>query len=140
MQLLAAVQKLLIPFIADADAENVRKSSSARLLGSKHQIPILVESLGPKEVTERLDLDLGEHGKGKDGLIMVLERILKLSVNTWDQGFMDKLYASTNAIGVASELILAVLNTNVSLFLSVEASPDPCRAAWIGRSPTKACN
>jgi hypothetical protein len=25
---------------------------------------------------------------------------LKYSVNTWDQGFLDKLYASTNAVSV----------------------------------------
>jgi len=38
---------------------------------------------------------------------------LQYSVNTWDQGFLDKLYASTDAPGVVSELVLAVLNTNV---------------------------
>ena len=45
-----------------------------------------------------------------------LEKILQYSVNTWDQGFLDKLYASTDAVGVASELILAVLNTNVHVY------------------------
>lgn len=28
----------------------------------------------------------------------MVERVLRYSVNTWDQGFMDKLYASTNAV------------------------------------------
>jgi len=28
----------------------------------------------------------------------LVETILKYSVNTWDQGFLDKLYASTNAV------------------------------------------
>lgn len=37
-------------------------------------------------------------------------------MNTWHQGFLDKLYASTNAPGVASELILAALNTNVHVY------------------------
>jgi glutamate decarboxylase len=37
-------------------------------------------------------------------------------VNTWHQGFLDKLYASTNAPGVAAELILAALNTNVHVY------------------------
>lgn len=45
----------------------------------------------------------------------LVSSVLKYSVNTWDQGFLDKLYASTNAVGVVSELLLAVLNTNVSL-------------------------
>ena len=44
----------------------------------------------------------------------ILKKILQYSVNTWHQGFLHKLYASTNPIGVVSELILAVLNTNVS--------------------------
>ncbi|KAF2129784.1 glutamate decarboxylase-like protein 1 [Dothidotthia symphoricarpi CBS 119687] len=42
--------------------------------------------------------------------------IFKYSVNTWDQGFMDKLYASTNAVGLVSELVLATLNTNVHVY------------------------
>jgi glutamate decarboxylase len=45
-----------------------------------------------------------------------LEKVLKYSVNTWHQGFLDKLYASTNAPGVAAELILATLNTNVHVY------------------------
>jgi hypothetical protein len=50
----------------------------------------------------------------KAGLLELVERTLQYSVNTWDQGFMDKLYASTNPVGVISELVLGVLNTNVS--------------------------
>jgi glutamate decarboxylase len=61
-----------------------------------------------------LSLPEGE-GRGKDGLLKTIADILEHSVNTWDQGFLDKLYASTNAVGVISELLLSVLNTNVSL-------------------------
>lgn len=32
----------------------------------------------------------------------LVDTILKYSVNTWDQGFLDKLYASTNAVSVSS--------------------------------------
>jgi glutamate decarboxylase len=46
----------------------------------------------------------------------VIEDVLKYSVNTWDQGFLDKLYSSTNAVGVVSELVLAVLNTNLHVY------------------------
>lgn len=65
-----------------------------------------------------MNFELG-NAKGKEGLLHTVEQVLKYSVNTWDQGFLDKLYASTNAVGVISELILAVLNTNVSPLLSV---------------------
>lgn len=63
---------------------------------------------------EELKIDDGK-GKGKEGVVDLVEKVLKYSVNTWDQGFLDKLYASTNAIGVVSELLLAVLNTNVCI-------------------------
>jgi glutamate decarboxylase len=42
--------------------------------------------------------------------------VLRYSVNTWDRGFLDKLYSSTNAVGVASDLVLSVLNTNVHVY------------------------
>ncbi|KAJ4292950.1 Glutamate decarboxylase 2 [Collariella sp. IMI 366227] len=45
-----------------------------------------------------------------------IQDVLKYSVNTWDQGFMDKLYASTNPVGVATELLLGVLNANVHVY------------------------
>jgi len=52
-----------------------------------------------------MHLDLPAEGTGKDGLVESVKEVLKWSVNTWDQGFMDKLYASTNPVGL---LILLV--------------------------------
>lgn len=70
----------------------------------------------PQKLIQLLKLELPDRGLGKKGFLNVLEKILQYSVNTWDQGFMDKLYASTDAAGVASELILAVLNTNLHVY------------------------
>ncbi|KAL9036730.1 MAG: hypothetical protein Q9214_006007, partial [Letrouitia sp. 1 TL-2023] len=70
----------------------------------------------PKELIDRLGFELPEEASGKDGLLDLLAKILKYSVNTWNPGFMHKLYATTNPIGVASELILAVLNTNLHVY------------------------
>lgn len=68
----------------------------------------------PQALAKCLEFSLPEaEGRGKDGLLDVVARVLRYSVNTWDQGFLDKLYASTNAVGVVSEMVLAVLNTNV---------------------------
>lgn len=39
-----------------------------------------------------------DEGQGQGGLLKMLEKVLKYSVNTWNEGFMDKLYASTNAV------------------------------------------
>lgn len=70
----------------------------------------------PEELRDTLQLDIPEQGRRQDGLIEVLQKVLRYSVNTWHQGFLDKLYASTNAPGVAAELILATLNTNVHVY------------------------
>jgi glutamate decarboxylase len=45
-----------------------------------------------------MNFELPGNGKGKEGLLATVEEVLKYSVNTWDQGFLDKLYASTNAV------------------------------------------
>jgi hypothetical protein len=60
----------------------------------------LVESHPPEELTKLMapTLDLPTDGLGKDGLVGVVREVLKYSVNTWDQGFMDKLYSSTDAV------------------------------------------
>ena len=76
----------------------------------------LVEHHKPQKLEKLLNLHLPENGRGQEGYIQSVKDILQYSVNTWDQGFLDKLYASTDATGVASELILAVLNTNVHVY------------------------
>lgn len=47
------------------------------------------------------ELSINKEAGGKDGLVGIVEKVLKYSVNTWDQGFMDKLYASTNAVSIS---------------------------------------
>ncbi|KAK9455305.1 pyridoxal phosphate-dependent transferase [Dipodascopsis uninucleata] len=68
----------------------------------------------PKELKQLLDngLDLPEVGGGKEEFVKVLDQILSKSVVTWHPGFMDKLYSSTNPVGVASDMVLSLLNTN----------------------------
>ncbi|KAK1831239.1 glutamate decarboxylase 1 [Podospora conica] len=116
--LLDAVKALIIPFVKAAD-------DSAPLKGTEQSVPdhdgvtrnVLVSSQKRDTLIRRLALDLpaGE-GRGEEGLLQTIRDILDNSVNTWDQGFMDKLYASTNPVGVISELLLAVLNTNLHVY------------------------
>lgn len=63
-----------------------------------------------------MDFSIPESGQGKDGLIAAAQQLLKFSVNTWDQGFLDKLYASTTPVGLASDMLLSALNTNVHIY------------------------
>jgi glutamate decarboxylase len=91
-KLLKAVQSLIIPFIrlADEDAATKHTGHSPRTT--------LVEHHKPEKLVKLIKFDLPSNGKGKDGLLETVEQVLKYSVNTWDQGFLDKLYASTNAV------------------------------------------
>ncbi|SLM36545.1 plp-dependent transferase [Lasallia pustulata] len=115
--LLEAVQSLLIPFIRAADEDAATKGIGHGLqVNGGGPRTALVEHHKPAKLTQLLDFQLPDAGKGREGLLASLEKILQYSVNTWDQGFLDKLYASTDAVGIASELILAVLNTNVHVY------------------------
>ncbi|KAI8945877.1 pyridoxal phosphate-dependent transferase [Xylaria longipes] len=112
--LLVAVKSLLLPFIKSAD-DAVPERAAGRNLTS--QSSVLVDPYPPKVLAQRLALSLPEReGRGRQGLLDTVQNLLKYSVNTWDQGFLDKLYASTNAVGVVSELILSVLNTNLHVY------------------------
>ncbi|KAL4946137.1 hypothetical protein BDV06DRAFT_208958 [Aspergillus oleicola] len=115
---------LLIPFIRSADNDalgpQAQQNGANKSNGSNGDHSIvgtsLVDYKKPEELRDILQLNLPQQGTGQDGLIDVLRNVLRFSVNTWHQGFLDKLYASTNAPGVASELILAALNTNVHVY------------------------
>ncbi|KAL4897047.1 hypothetical protein BDV59DRAFT_190886 [Aspergillus ambiguus] len=123
--LLSTVEDLLIPFIQAADDNTLGPDALKNGLngtnGANGHAPqpttsTLVDYKKPEELQKLLQLDLPAQGTGQDGLVDVLRQVLRFSVNTWHQGFLDKLYASTNAPGVASELILAALNTNVHVY------------------------
>ncbi|KAL9026421.1 MAG: hypothetical protein Q9180_007485, partial [Flavoplaca navasiana] len=119
--LLNAVEELLIPFIRAADEDATAKETGHGLSQSGGgPRTALVEYHKPQKLTQLLDPQLPDAGIGKDGFLRLVEKALQYSVNTWDQGFMQKLSASTDAPGVASELILSVLNTNLHVY---DASP-----------------
>ncbi|RFU36224.1 hypothetical protein B7463_g142, partial [Scytalidium lignicola] len=116
-ELVDAVKSLIVPFIRRADED-----ASIKPTGHGLQVPggvprtVLVELYKPDKLVKLMNFELPSDGKGKEGLIKTIDELLKYSVNTWDQGFLDKLYSSTNAVGVISEMILAVLNTNLHVF------------------------
>ncbi|KAH6652021.1 pyridoxal phosphate-dependent transferase [Truncatella angustata] len=112
--LVDAVKSLLLPFIKSADDAAPERARGGNVTS---QSSVLVDSYAPKALVERLAFSLPEReGRGRDGLLATIQSLLKYSVNTWDQGFLDKLYSSTNAVGVVSELVLSVLNTNLHVY------------------------
>ncbi|KAL6705303.1 Glutamate decarboxylase 2 [Coniothyrium glycines] len=117
--LLTAIQDLIVPFIAAADKDALTKHTGHGLkVEGGGPRTALVEHHPPKKLESLLadELAINEERAGKEGLVKLVEQVLKYSVNTWDQGFLDKLYASTNAVGLASELLLATLNTNAHVY------------------------
>jgi glutamate decarboxylase len=88
----------LIPFIARADKNSSSKGEDGTDAPNAFAPPTLVDYHPPNRLIELLDFNLPMSGGGKDGLLNALKSILQFSVNTWDRGFMDKLYASTNAV------------------------------------------
>ncbi|KAF2400007.1 glutamate decarboxylase-like protein-like protein 1 [Trichodelitschia bisporula] len=70
----------------------------------------------PKTLAPALDLSFPTKPGGKHALLAAARGILTHSTNTWSPGFMDKLYGATNAVGVVSDLLLSVLNTNAHVY------------------------
>jgi glutamate decarboxylase len=101
LQLIEAVKNLLLPYIRAADeAAPIRANGGETFSESS----ALVESHSPRDLVDRLAFSLPQSvGRGRDGLLESIRGVLKYSVNTWDQGFLDKLYASTNAVRVRSK-------------------------------------
>ncbi|KAK2754048.1 hypothetical protein FQN54_007217 [Arachnomyces sp. PD_36] len=110
--LLNAVQELIIPYIRSADTDTYKVTQEDSSSPSENTHTALVDYKQPEELRRILQLECPAAPQGQAGLIQVVEKVLKYSVNTWHQGFLDKLYATTNPPGVAAELILATLNTN----------------------------
>lgn len=65
----------------------------------EHHPPKKLESILQNE------LEIKDVASGKEGLLSLVETILKYSVNTWDQGFLDKLYGSTNAVRQSVQMV-----------------------------------
>ncbi|OAA37346.1 Pyridoxal phosphate-dependent decarboxylase [Beauveria brongniartii RCEF 3172] len=112
-QLLHAVEQLIIPFVRAADRSADEKPTGSIPKGRRN---VLVQTTAPAELAAKLDFPLPAEGQGADGLLTMIQRILDYSVNTWDQGFLDKLYASNTPVGVISDIILSILNTNLHVY------------------------
>ncbi|KAF4443872.1 glutamate decarboxylase [Fusarium austroafricanum] len=116
-ELIGAVRGLIVPYIKAADdAAAERATGDIPTNSSGEKINVLVDFRKPRELVQRLKFSLPNSGQGKEGLLDIIQQVLQNSVNTWDQGFLDKLYASTNAVGVVSDMVLSVLNTNLHVF------------------------
>jgi len=88
-----------LPFIRSADEDAPAKETGHGLLVPGGPRTVLVDHHRPQKLANLLDFQLPEgQGKGRVGLLAMVENIMKYSVNTWDQGYMHSLYSSTNAV------------------------------------------
>ncbi|KAI9276131.1 pyridoxal phosphate-dependent transferase [Sporodiniella umbellata] len=83
--------------------------------GQEKSVPVVL-SRSPSELYKLFDFELPQKGAGVQGTLALIKATLKYSVNSWNPKFIDKLYAGTNPIGVISELLLGVLNSNVHVY------------------------
>jgi glutamate decarboxylase len=105
-----------VSFVRSADDDARIKFAGPGLSRSGNTGTALVDYHPPSELQKLLNISIPLSGQGSDGLIQAIKTTMQYSVNTWNRGFMDKLYASTDAPSLAAELILATLNTNVHVY------------------------
>lgn len=93
------MRQLIVPFVQNADEAALHRSTGnvPQDLAGRPQ-NVLVDTHKPAELAAKLKFILPDEGQGKDGLLEGIQKVLQYSVNTWDQGFLDKLYASNTPV------------------------------------------
>ena len=101
IQLLTAVNGIILSFIRAAD-----EAAPQRATGEIGMCPnglghnVLVDTHKASDLVSKLSFALPDQGAGENGLLEGIEKILRCSVNTWDQGFLDKLYSSNSPVRI----------------------------------------
>lgn len=107
------------------ELEQVLKELSSRIVAyvKKADSPggVVGQHKDPNELVSTLKIGLGSKGQGLSGLLETTDEVLSNSVVTWHKTFLEKLYAATNPVGVASDLLLSILNTNSHVFTASPA-------------------
>ncbi|KAJ1958745.1 Glutamate decarboxylase 2 [Linderina pennispora] len=80
----------------------------------------VIKNASPQQLLAALDLRLPESGVGRDGIWNDIHSICDSAANTWNKGFLFKLFASPTPIGVVGEGLTALLNNNSHVY---ESSP-----------------
>lgn len=108
-QLLSIIHPKIVQYVALADPNSPDYKQES--LGTYHEPQSLKKVFTGNDEIFKKGLR-----NSQTELFEQIDNVLKYSVNTWNPGFLDKLYASTNPIGVISDIILSVLNTNSHVY------------------------
>ncbi|EGW31297.1 uncharacterized protein SPAPADRAFT_61865 [Spathaspora passalidarum NRRL Y-27907] len=105
-RLLTLLKPRILQYVESADPQSANYNPTS--LGTYHEPEFLKQKiLNGDDLAEKCS---------EDELFNVIDKVLEYSVNTWNPGFLDKLYASNNPIGVVSDIILSMLNTNSHVY------------------------
>ncbi|KAK0542805.1 Glutamate decarboxylase 2 [Tilletia horrida] len=108
------------PQITDAKATQQAGEAGAPVV--QEHTPSELQHLLQIDFPEGTQDDVAASRAGTDRVLASAEAILQNSVNHWTQGrFAAKLYSSTDAVGIASELLLAFLNANGHVYSAAPA-------------------
>jgi Glutamate decarboxylase and related PLP-dependent proteins len=116
-QLLSLLKPKLLEYIEKADPHSDKYEADS--LGKFFAPSELKEKFFPEGNNTAADDEQDELYApigSQDDLMVVIEKVLQYSVNTWNPGFLDKLYAANNPIGIVSDLLLSMLNTNSHVY------------------------
>lgn len=75
-----------------------------------------MDQKSPNELKKILPSIFPQEPQGREAFLKTISTLLQQSVNTWDQGFLDKLYSTITPVGLASDLVLSALNTNAHVY------------------------
>lgn len=103
-ELLSVLHPKLVDYVAAVD-------SGKSDLGTYHEPHQLKKEFTANEPLLQKGLQ-NNHSE----LFRVIDKVFDYSVNTWNAGFLDKLYASNNPIGVVGDVVLSMLNTNSHVY------------------------
>lgn len=110
-QIVKPALDIIIQYVKEID-------SGSRNIGPRFDNPAeLDKKLGLQDIANLFEKSIQQDALDptKD-VLHVVETILNNSVCTWHPGFMDKLYVGTNPIGLLSDMVLSILNTNSHVF------------------------
>lgn len=75
----------------------------------------MAEPLQPEELLPVLNLKLPS-SPSPNNLTGTIEKLLRYTPSTWHPGFLNKLYAGADPVGVVAELVLAAMNANTVIW------------------------
>ncbi|EMG49902.1 dtxS4 L-aspartate decarboxylase dtxS4 [Candida maltosa Xu316] len=105
--LLTELKPRLLAYVEESDPKSSKYNPQS--LGTFHEPKFLKQQF----IDPNNDLN---DACSQQELFETIDKVLKYSVNTWNPGFLDKLYASNNPIGVVSDILLSMLNTNSHVY------------------------